>query len=50
VVLSHEEPETIELSEMLAGVSGDKIQQLFGIDPRTFSSIPNGGLRIKGAF
>jgi oxalate decarboxylase/phosphoglucose isomerase-like protein (cupin superfamily) len=50
VVLSNEEPETIELSEMVSGVPGRKIQQLFGLPPDTFSAIPKGGLRLKGAF
>lgn len=49
VVLSHEEPETIELSAMLAGVSGSTITQLFGLPASTFRNIPKGGLRIKGA-
>ncbi len=49
VVLSNEEPETIELSEMVAGVPGATIKQLFGLSPETFKDIPKGGLRIKGA-
>ena len=48
VVLSHEEPETIELSEMCAGVPGATITQLFGLPADTFKHIPSGGLRIKG--
>jgi oxalate decarboxylase/phosphoglucose isomerase-like protein (cupin superfamily) len=49
VVLSHEEPETIELSEMVAGVPGATIEQLFGLPKDTFKGIPKGGLRIKNA-
>ena len=48
VVLSHEEPETIELSDMLGGVPGHTIKQLFGLSADTFKDIPKGGLRIKG--
>lgn len=50
VVLSHEEPETIELSEMCAGVPGTTIHQLFGLPEDTFKNIPKGGLRIKGTY
>ncbi len=48
VVLSHEEPETIELSDMVGGVPGKTIHQLFGLPAETFKDIPKGGLRIKG--
>jgi oxalate decarboxylase/phosphoglucose isomerase-like protein (cupin superfamily) len=50
VILSHEEPETIELSEMVAGVSPQNIKQLFGVEAEAFGKIPNGGHRIKGGF
>lgn len=48
VILSHEEPETIELSEMLRGVRGETLAKLFGIDPKTFESVPETGIKIGG--
>jgi oxalate decarboxylase/phosphoglucose isomerase-like protein (cupin superfamily) len=48
VILSHEEPETIELSEMLRGVSGDTLAKLFGVAPDAFASIPETGIKIGG--
>jgi len=50
VILSHEEPETIELSEMIAGVSPGAIKRLFGVDAKAFGKIPKGGHRISGGF
>ncbi len=50
VILSHEEPETIELSEMVAGVSPHNIKQLFGVEAEAFGKIPDGGHRIKGGY
>ncbi len=50
VILSHEEPETIELSEMVAGMSPHNVKQLFGVEAETFGKIPDGGHRIKGGF
>jgi oxalate decarboxylase len=50
VILSNEEPETIELSEMMGGVSPRTIKQLFGVDAKAFGKIPSGGHRIKGGF
>jgi hypothetical protein len=32
----NEEPETIELSEMVAGVPKNNIKQLFGVDAKFF--------------
>lgn len=49
VVLSHEEPETIELSEMLAGVTDDTLKKLFGFPAASFSNIPKTGIRIASA-
>jgi oxalate decarboxylase/phosphoglucose isomerase-like protein (cupin superfamily) len=49
VVLYHEKPETIELFDMIGGVPGSTIKQLFGLPGDTFKNIPNGGLGIKGA-
>lgn len=46
VVLSHEEPETIELSEMLAGVNEDTLKKLFGFGAATFQNVPKSGIRI----
>jgi oxalate decarboxylase/phosphoglucose isomerase-like protein (cupin superfamily) len=50
VILSDEEPETIELSEMVAGVPNNNIKQLFGVDAEAFGKIPAGGHRISGGF
>lgn len=50
VVLSHEEPETIELSEMLAAVPDDTLKTLYGLGAGQFKSVPKGGIRVgKGA-
>jgi oxalate decarboxylase/phosphoglucose isomerase-like protein (cupin superfamily) len=49
VVLSHEEPETIELSEMMSGIPGETINQLFGLPVNAFKDIPKRGIKIKGA-
>jgi oxalate decarboxylase/phosphoglucose isomerase-like protein (cupin superfamily) len=46
VVLSHEEPETIELSEMLAGVTDDTLMKLFGFGAAAFKHVPKAGIRI----
>jgi len=46
VVLSHEEPETIELSEMLAGVSNDTLGKLYGLRADMFKHVPKSGIRI----
>jgi oxalate decarboxylase/phosphoglucose isomerase-like protein (cupin superfamily) len=50
VILSHEEPETIELSEMMSGVTPHNIKKLFGVEAKDFGEIPTGGHRIKGGF
>ena len=50
VILSHEEPETIELSEMIAGVSPHNIKQLFGVEAEALGKIPIGGHRISEGF
>jgi len=46
VVLSHEEPETIELSSMLRGIPGPTLQHLYGLAPDTFTGLPAVGLTI----
>jgi oxalate decarboxylase/phosphoglucose isomerase-like protein (cupin superfamily) len=46
VVLSHEEPETIELSEMLAGVTDGTLKKLFKLGAAQFKDVPKSGIRI----
>jgi oxalate decarboxylase/phosphoglucose isomerase-like protein (cupin superfamily) len=44
VVLSHEEPQTIELSEMLRGVPPGDIKKMYGIEEVTLQKISNVGI------
>jgi len=48
VVLSHERPETIELSEMLAGVPKSVLAATFGISEDIFRKIPDKTIVIGG--
>lgn len=48
VVLSHEEPETIELSEMLVGVPNDTLSRMYGVPEGVFAAIPNRKVVIGG--
>lgn len=48
VVLSHEEPETIELSEMLSGVPNETLSRMYGIPARVFEAIPARTVVIGG--
>jgi oxalate decarboxylase len=44
VVLSHEEPETIEVSEILRGIPRDDMFKMYGIDDKTIGKLPNGSV------
>ena len=48
VVLSHEEPQTIEFSEMYAGVPKSTLAKMYGISEKAFSEIPNTKVVIGG--
>ena len=48
VVLSHEEPQTIELSEMIAGVPNEALGRMYGIDPKVFDAILRRTVTIGG--
>lgn len=48
VVLSHEEPQTIELSEMLSGVPNDTLANMYGVAETVFEEIPNRTVVIGG--
>jgi oxalate decarboxylase/phosphoglucose isomerase-like protein (cupin superfamily) len=48
VVLSHEEPLTIELSEMLTGVPNATLANMYGIAEEAFEAIPAGTIVIGG--
>ena len=48
VVLSHEEPETIELSEMLSGVPNETLGRMYGVSERVFAGIPQRTVIIGG--
>ena len=48
VVLSHERPETVELSEMLSGVPKDSLSKVFGIPKEVFQNIPEKTVVIGG--
>jgi oxalate decarboxylase/phosphoglucose isomerase-like protein (cupin superfamily) len=48
VVLSHEEPSTIELSEMLAGVPNQTLANMYGLDEAVFEAIPSETIVIGG--
>ncbi len=49
VVLSHEEPQTIELSEMIAGVPNPTLSNMFGVDEAVFKAIPEQTVVIGGS-
>ena len=40
LITSHEDPETIELSQMLAGIPNENLSTIFGIDKSVFEQIP----------
>jgi oxalate decarboxylase/phosphoglucose isomerase-like protein (cupin superfamily) len=44
VVLSHEEPETLELSEMLRGVPPKDCRKMYGIEETTIAKLSNTGV------
>ncbi|MEO7223530.1 MAG: cupin domain-containing protein, partial [Devosia sp.] len=44
VVLSHDEPETLELSEMLRGVPSRDIHRMYGIEEQSIGKMSNGGV------
>lgn len=48
VVLSHEEPQTIELSEMLSGVPNATLANMYGVAETIFEAIPNRTVVIGG--
>lgn len=48
VVLSHEEPQTIELSEMYSGVPNETLAKMYGISEAAFAQIPNRTVVIGG--
>jgi oxalate decarboxylase/phosphoglucose isomerase-like protein (cupin superfamily) len=49
VVLSHEQPETIELSETLTGVPDDTLVSMLGVNEKFASELPKGRVTIGGA-
>ncbi len=48
VILSHEEPLTIELSEMLAGVPKETLAKMYNVSANVFKAIPNRTVIIGG--
>lgn len=48
VVLSHEQPLTVELSEMLAGVPNETLANMYGISSSVFERIPSRTVVIGG--
>lgn len=48
VVLSHEEPQTIELSEMLTGVPNETLGKMYDVPAQTFAGIPQRTVIIGG--
>jgi oxalate decarboxylase/phosphoglucose isomerase-like protein (cupin superfamily) len=48
VVLSHEEPLTIELSEMISGVPNETLAKMYNLPKRVFDAIPNRTIVIGG--
>jgi oxalate decarboxylase/phosphoglucose isomerase-like protein (cupin superfamily) len=48
VVLSHEEPQTVELSEMLSGVPRETLAKMYGVSGKVFEAIPSGVVVIGG--
>ncbi len=49
VVLSHEEPQTIELSEMLSGVPNETLSKMYQVPAAVFEGIPDTRVIIGGA-
>jgi oxalate decarboxylase len=49
VVLSHEEPQTIELSETLAGVPDDVLARVLGADIESLAALPKSAVVIGSA-
>lgn len=47
LITSHEEPETIELSQMLAGVPNENLAAIFGIDKSVFDQIPENSKAVN---
>jgi oxalate decarboxylase/phosphoglucose isomerase-like protein (cupin superfamily) len=50
VVLSHEEPQTIELSEMLTGVPDATLANMYGVPESVFEAIPDRTVVIGGGY
>jgi oxalate decarboxylase/phosphoglucose isomerase-like protein (cupin superfamily) len=48
LITSHEAPETIELSQMFAGVPNQSLAALFGVDEGVFGQFPNEAVTISG--
>lgn len=48
VVLSHEQPLTVELSEMIAGVPNDTLANMYGVASSVFERIPSRTVVIGG--
>ncbi|WP_137136982.1 cupin domain-containing protein [Rhizobium sp. FKY42] len=48
VVLSHELPETIELSEMLSGVPNETLAKMYSVPETVFAAIPKETIVIGG--
>jgi hypothetical protein len=48
VVLSHKEPLTIELSEMLSGVLRETLAKTYGVSRKVFDAIPTKVVTIGG--
>lgn len=48
VVLSHEQPLTVELSEMLAGVPNETLAKMYEVSPSVFERIPAKTVVIGG--
>lgn len=44
VVLSHEEPETLEMSEMMKGVPEADMSKMYGFDAKSLAGIPETGV------
>lgn len=48
MVLSHELPETIELSEMLTGVPDETLAKMYSVPEAVFAAIPKETIVIGG--
>lgn len=48
VVLSHEDPQTIEISEMIAGVPNETLGKMYGVPETVFAPIPQETVVIGG--